>query len=193
MSLRSARDVVIRAGAVLPGEDEVLVRWTLANLRACEDWLVRRDLLAAGADVLGGLRARYDSRATAAGTEELIARHAATPRPTLEDPILAAVVDRFSRDLGHYRDSLRAGDTHRLTVVPVEGTLTPLYAVASGDLFVPRWQLAVAADECLFTRSELFVGTVHATSSWLFFQSLVLIGAPPVRTVAQHLQIRESN
>ncbi|MFC5286636.1 hypothetical protein ACFPM7_06200 [Actinokineospora guangxiensis] len=196
--------IPIQLTTPLADDETTLRRWSAAHLRDCENWLVRRGLLAGGVlgqvppAVLHAARTADPSSSRASLIAELAlmrSRHdpEAAAAPSDGRPPRTALAERLSTDLGRYAPSMHAGAVRHLVLTVVEGTLTPLYLTTHYQLFLPDW-LVDHVPEPLFAPNDLFPRPPTATLSWLFFQSLPLVlDHRQVPTTAAYLGIRESD
>ncbi|KOG58354.1 hypothetical protein [Streptomyces varsoviensis] len=188
----------IEDAAPLPAADgDVLLRWTSFYLRDCEKWLVRRHPLAPPADLLARARRRHaqphDDTSLSGALASLTRRRARIRARGTGDGAHSALVDRLSHDLALYSASLSAGELHKVRVVPAGSAIVPLFLPGPDELFLPPYLMS-DIPENLFPADSLFPEPPKATTSWLLFQSLVLVAdRPRIPTLASFYDIRESD
>jgi hypothetical protein len=187
----------VTAALPLPADDDVLLLWSAARLRDCEEWLTRRYPLVPPADLLAEVRSRHaqgcHDRSLTEALAELADRRARILAAGPGDGALCDLIGRLSHDLALYQASLDEGGFSRLRVVPTAKALVPLFLPEPGELFLPQWLLP-KVPEYLFGPGPLFPDPPKATTSWLFFQSLALATGPlRAPTLASFYGIRESD
>lgn len=197
MTLAGARTFPVELAAVLPGDEDILMRWAVVHLADCERWLSRRGFGGFADSALAAARLDFGARElyTVRLPDELDAfaarrRAAHASGAPSDDDRLASLADRLAADLYLYRGSLAKGGVDKLRLVPISRGVTPLFLVQTHELFFPQWMIDAVPGQ-LFADSELFPSQRAVSTSWVFFQTPVLDIRARLCTVAQALRILE--